>query len=61
MKSHPHMISSHQHQGKTSEKSKEKKWIMVQRVKHPTPSQATDVLIGEEEQNLKQKRTKRKK
>ena len=30
-------------------------------MKHPTPSQATDVLTGDEEQNGKQKRTKRKK
>ena len=30
-------------------------------MKYPTPSQAIDALIGEEEQNGKQKRTKRKK
>ena len=35
--------------------------IEAQRVKLPTPSQATDALIGDEEQNGKQKRTKRKK
>ena len=37
------------------------KWIEAQMVKHPTPSQATDALIGDEEQNGKQKKTKRKK
>ena len=31
------------------------------RVKHPTPSQATDALTGDEEQNGKQKRRERKK
>ena len=30
-------------------------------MKHPTPSHATDVLTGDDEQNGKQKRTKRKK
>ena len=44
---------------------KKKKGIEAHRVKHPTPSQATDVLTDvlawEEEQNGKQKRTKRKK
>ena len=30
-------------------------------MKYPTPSQAIDALIGEEEQNGKQKRAKRKK
>ena len=38
-----------------------RKGIKPQRVKSSTPSRATDVLIGEEEQNGKQKRTKRKK
>ena len=37
---------------------KEKKRIEAQRVKHPTPSQAIDGLIGDEEQNRKQKKGK---
>ena len=40
---------------------KERKGIDALRVKHPTPSRAIDALTGEEEQNGKQKRTKRKK
>ena len=43
----------------TSYDVKKRKGIEAQRVKHPTPSQATDALTGEEEQNGKQKRTKR--
>ena len=38
-------------------KVKKRKGVEAQRVKHPTPSQATDALIGEKEQNGKQKRT----
>ena len=38
-----------------------RKGIEVQRVKHPIPSRVIYVLIGEEEQNGKQKRIKRKK
>ena len=34
--------------------------IESQRVNLPTPSQANDGLIGDEEQNRKKKRTKRK-
>ena len=30
-------------------RAKKMKWIETQRVKHPTPSQATDAVIGEEE------------
>ena len=41
-------------------KRAKRKGIEGQRVKHPTTSQATDALIGNEEQNDKQKRTKRK-
>ena len=37
------------------------KWIEEPSVKHPTPSQAVDVIIGEEEQDRKQKITKKKK
>ena len=37
---------------------KKRKGIEAHRVKNPTPSQATDALIGDEEQNGKQKRTK---
>ena len=40
---------------------KKRKGIEAHRVRHPTPSQATDALIGDEEQNGKRKRTKRKK
>ena len=42
-------------------KEKKKKGIEAQRAKHPTPSWATDELIGDEKQNGKQKITKRKK
>ena len=42
-------------------RTKKRKGVEAQRVKHPTPSQATDALIGDEEQNGKQKSTKRKK
>ena len=40
---------------------KKMKGIETQRVKHPTPSQTVDGLVGNEEQNGKQKRIKRKK
>ena len=40
---------------------KKRKGFEAQRVKHPTLSQATDALIGDEEWNRKQRRTKRKK
>ena len=39
---------------------RERKGIEALRVKHPTPSRATDALIGDEKQNRKRKRTKRK-
>ena len=42
-------------------RAKKRKGIETQRVKHPTPSRAFDALLGDEEQNGKQKRTKRKK
>ena len=42
-------------------RGKKRKGIEANRVKHPTPSQVTDVLTGDEEQNRKQKRAKRKK
>ena len=38
---------------------KKRKGIEAEMVKHPAPSRATDALIGDEEQKLKQKRTKR--
>ena len=40
---------------------KERKGIEPQRAKHPTQFRAIIALIGEEEQNGKQKRTKRNK
>ena len=40
---------------------KKMKGIDAERVKYSTAFQATDALIGDEEQNGKQKRTKRKK
>ena len=43
------------------EKSEERKAISVQRLKQPIPSRADGALIGDEEQNEKQKRIKRKK
>ena len=45
-------------EGKTREKSeeKERKGFEAQRVKPPTPTLAMDALIGEEEQNGKQKK-----
>ena len=39
---------------------KERKGIEAQRVKHPTPSQATNALTGDEGQNGKQKRKRKK-
>ena len=36
-------------------RGKKRKEIEAQRVKHPTPSQANDVLTGDEEQKGKQK------
>ena len=42
-------------------RGKKRKGIGAQRVKHPTQFRATDALIGDEEHNGKQKRTKRKK
>ena len=48
---------SSQCQGK--EREKKRKGIEVHRVKHPTPSQAIDVLTGDEEQNVKQKNKKK--
>ena len=46
---------------KRNEKRKKRKRIEAHRVKRPTPSQATNALTGDEEQNGKQKRAKRKK
>ena len=46
---------------KETRRGKKRKGIEAHRVKLPTPSQATDALTGDEEQNGKQKRTKRKK
>ena len=40
-------------------RAKKRKGIEVQRVKHPTSFRAIDAFIGYEEQNGKQKRTKR--
>ena len=40
---------------------KKRKWIEAQAVKYPAQSPATDALIGYEEENGKQKRTKRNK
>ena len=39
-------------------RQKKRKGIEAQRVKHPIPSQATDALTGEKEQNRKQKKRK---
>ena len=41
-------------------RAKKREGIEEQRVKHQTPSSATDALIGDEDQNGKQNRTKRK-
>ena len=41
-------------------RAKKREEIEAQRVKPPAPSQATDELIGEEEQNGKQKKEKKK-
>ena len=38
-------------------RARKRKGIDAQRVKHPTSSQASGVIIGDEEQNEKQKRT----
>ena len=42
-------------------RAKKREGIEAQREKHLIPSKATDALIGDENQNRKQKRTKRKK
>ena len=42
-------------------RKEKRKGFQAQRVRHPTPSQATEALTGDEEQNGKRKRTKRKK
>ena len=42
-------------------RAKKRKGIEARRVKRPTPSRVIDALIGDEEQNRKQKRTKGKK
>ena len=47
-------------EGKTIERVNERKGIEALRTKHPTTSRAIDALIEEEEQNVKQKRTKGK-
>ena len=41
-------------------KGKKNKRIEAHRVKHPTSSRLTNALTGDEEENGKQKRTKRK-
>ena len=38
-----------------------KKGIKVEKAKSPNPTLVIDALIGDEEQNIKQKETKRKK
>ena len=38
-------------EGKISKEREEKKRVETQNVKHPTPTRATDALIGEEKQN----------
>ena len=43
-------------EGKTSEKREEKKGVKAQKVETPTQSRVTDALIGNEEQNGKQKK-----
>ena len=48
-------------EGKKRGRTKKGKGIEAQRVEPPTPSRAIDALIGDEEQNGKQKRTKREK
>ena len=42
-------------------RTNERKGIDAQRMKHPIPSQTTDALIGDVEQNGKQKREKKNK
>ena len=53
------------HQGKKQERqgkrAKKMKGIEVQSVKPPTPSQAIDTLIGDNEQNKSRRKNKRKK
>ena len=44
-----------------AKRGKNRKGIEAHRVKHPIPSQVIDALTGDEEQNGKQKKTKRKK
>ena len=46
---------------KETRRGKKRKGIEVLRGEHPTPFKATDTLIGNEEQNGKQKSTRRKK
>ena len=57
-KANHHGVGKHQHQLR---RVKKRKRVEELRVKHPTPSRAINGLIGEEEQNRKQKRTNRKK
>ena len=54
-------VGTHQRQGKTSEKSEEKERDRGTEGETPNPIPAIDELIGNEEQNVKQKRTKREK
>ena len=56
MRTHSHHceVSPYQYQGKSEERERGR----AQGVKHPTASRAIDALIGDEEQNGKQKRTK---
>ena len=63
-----HGVGAQQHQRKKEEekqvqvrRGKKRKGIAAERGKHPTPSRAIDALIGDEEQNGKQKKTKGKK
>ena len=56
-----HQRRGKREEGKTSEKSEEKERDRGTEGEIPKPIRATDALIREEEQNGKQKRTKRKK
>ena len=56
-----HQRRGKRQEGKKSEKSEEKERDRAQRMKHLTTSWGTNALIGDEEQNGKQKRIKRRK
>ena len=51
----PRIINAKEREKKEREarRAKKRKGIEALRVKHPTPSRATDALIGDEEQNRK--------